>query len=96
MVKFTEDLHECEMITKIVDRADIKLFKPTMTTHNKMSTAMDISATNANGCPLDLAKLLTFGDFDFAHDVWGIRNHIDRTTGKLMDHFLPRCARGMK
>lgn len=55
--------------------------------------AMDLSATNANGCPLDLEKLLSFDKFNFWHDVGGIRRHLDRDTGKLTRCFLPRCAR---
>lgn len=53
---------------------------------------MDLAATHANGCKLDLDKLLAFDNFNFAHDVFGIREHLDRKTGKLKDFFLPRCA----
>ena len=58
-----------------------------------MDTRMDITATHLNGCPLDLEKLLTFDDFNFAHDIFGIAKHIDRTTGELTHFFLPRCAK---
>jgi hypothetical protein len=44
---------------------------------------MDISACHANGNPLDLGGLLKAGADDFEHDVFGIRRHMDRTTGKL-------------
>jgi hypothetical protein len=55
---------------------------------------MDLAATHANGCPLDFAKLLAFDDFNFGHDIRGIQGHIDRrVTGKLMNCFLPRCAK---
>jgi hypothetical protein len=43
--------------------------------------------------PLDFEKLFGFPDFDFAHDIYGIMNRVDRTTGKLTDCFLPRCAK---
>lgn len=56
------------------------------------TTMMDIIATHANGCPLRLEELLTAERFDFSHDVFGIRRHIDRQTGKLQDCFLPRYA----
>ena len=56
---------------------------------------MDVTACHANGTKLDLEKLLNFPDFDFLHDVAGIRNCIDRETGKLTKCFLPRCARGV-
>ncbi|KKK55056.1 hypothetical protein LCGC14_3078450, partial [marine sediment metagenome] len=41
---------------------------------------------------LDLARFLEGPDFDFAHDVWGIRNHLNRETGQLENCFLPRYA----
>lgn len=51
---------------------------------------MDLTATHANGCPLKLAELAGASPFDFTHDVFGIRNHIDRSTGQLRDGFCPR------
>jgi hypothetical protein len=57
----------------------------------KLTAMMDVTATHLNGCPLDLPKLLDAPDFDFCHDVGGIKRHIDRNTGQLGDCFLPRC-----
>lgn len=54
---------------------------------------MDLAATHANGMPLDLEKLLAFPDFDFSHDVFGIREHLDRSTGQLLHCFVPRSAK---
>jgi hypothetical protein len=59
---------------------------------DRLSLAMDLTATHANGCPMDFAKLLAADDFNFKHDIVGIVNHIDRRTGELTDHFFPRCA----
>jgi len=42
---------------------------------------------------LDLEGLLAARDQDFLHDVAGITRHMDRTTGKLTDCFLPRYAK---
>lgn len=39
-----------------------------------------------------IAELLPADDFNFAHDVAGIRRRINRTTGKLENYFLPRFA----
>lgn len=58
----------------------------------RRDATMDINAAHSNGCPLDFQKLLDFPDFDFFHDVDGTRTHIDRKTGKLQHHFVPRCA----
>jgi len=55
-------------------------------------TAMDITATHLNGCPLRLKDLLFAESFDFIHDIEGICRHLDRDTGKLRNHFTPRYA----
>lgn len=55
---------------------------------------MDITAAHANGCPLQLRALLAADDFNFAHDVLGIRRFIDRSTGRIpAEKFWPRFAR---
>lgn len=59
---------------------------------DKQDAMMDLDACHSNGCPLDFDKLEAFDDFNFTHDVAGIARHLDRRTGKLEDHFLPRCA----
>lgn len=57
-----------------------------------MSLEMDIGAAHANGCKLDLDKLLKADDFNLCHDVFGISRHLDRNTGELTGWFVPRCA----
>ena len=42
---------------------------------------------------LDLDRLLNAPDFDFAHDIVGIQNNINRETKVVENHFLPRYAR---
>jgi len=54
---------------------------------------MDVSAVHANGNPLRLEDLLHADDFNFAHDMSGICNCLDRNTGKLTRNFLPRFSR---
>jgi hypothetical protein len=53
---------------------------------------MDLTACHVNGCALDLAGLYAAPQMDFAHDVLGIWRHLDRSTGKLGDCFVPRYA----
>lgn len=60
--------------------------------YKQMDVIMDIDACHSNGCPLKLGELLKADDFNFAHDVFGIRQHIDRQTGKLQNCFDPRYA----
>lgn len=59
--------------------------------YDVLEARMDLTACHLNGCPLDLAKLLAADDFNLAHDMFGINRHLDRRTGKLTGHFLPRC-----
>lgn len=53
---------------------------------------MDVTAVHVSGCPLKLEELLAADDVNFAHDVFGIRRHLDRRTGKLRDGFSPRYS----
>lgn len=83
-INWSTTREESELIVRIVDRA-VSVFGG-----DRMTWHMDVTATHANGNRLDLAGLLDAGLFDFAHDLGGIRRHIDRTTGVLGDCFLPR------
>lgn len=91
MLNFNVTKKEARLISAIADRASAELFKG-CTLQTVLDTEMDITATHANGCPLKLDELLAARPFDFAHDVGGIRRHIDRNTGQLRDCFLPRFA----
>ncbi len=53
---------------------------------------MDITAANII-CPLRLQELLEADDFNFWHDISGIRYHLNRDTGELKNCFLPRFAK---
>lgn len=59
-------------------------------TPDKTSLYMDIYSVADE---LNLQKFIGFDDVDFAHDFFGIVNHMDRSNypGKLKDCFLPRC-----
>lgn len=78
-------------IDQIVDRAML-LVKKHGGDYDRVDCMMDITATHANGCRLDLAKLLNADDFNFSHDVFGIYRHINRETGRLERFFIPRFA----
>lgn len=63
-----------------------KGFEPDAT----MDIMMDLEATHSNGCPLDLGRFVEANDHNLIHDVAGIRRHLNRETGRLENHFLPR------
>lgn len=83
---------ESDIIGQIAKRASFAADKIGVN-YKYMDAIMDLTACHANGTPLRLAELLKADDGNFGHDVFGIRRHIDRETGKLGDCFLPRYAR---
>jgi hypothetical protein len=86
--KFTTE--EYAMVQVIAKRAvKMKIYR------DRLTADMDISAAHAT-CPLDLVRLLEADNFNFGHDMAGIRDHLNRETGKLERFFLPRCARPSK
>lgn len=44
-------------------------------------------------CGIDFDKLLASDDFTFVHDMSGMLHHMNRSTCKLENCFLPRCSR---
>lgn len=90
-INFSVTSLEASTIQKIVERAEI-IAADLGTTINRMSLTMDLTACHANGTPLKLDELFGADRFNFVHDVWGVMRHIDRSTGKLTDRFLPRYA----
>lgn len=90
-VCFTTSREEFDVIDKIASRA-VGLGIYSRGAGGHMDASMDITACHANGTPLKLAALLAADDFNFAHDIGGIKRHLDRSTGELRDFFLPRFS----
>jgi uncharacterized protein DUF6874 len=76
-----------ELLLKIAQRA-----ADGNTRLDTQAVLMDLTACHANGNPLRLKELLEAELLDFTHDVYGIMQHIDRSTGKLTDFFTPRFS----
>ena len=89
MISFKTTNRESNIIHKIALRAG-RLDKKG--SRNQTCVSMDVTAVHANGCYLKLEELLNADDFNFLHDILGIRDHLNRETGKLEDCFLPRSA----
>ena len=90
-ISFEVSQMEMDLIQEIVTRA-LGVAKSAGVRVSTQELMMDITATHANGCRLRLGELAGAPAFDFAHDVFGIRKHLDRETGTLRDCFLPRYA----
>ena len=88
MVRFAKfNKKEREIVTKIIDRAlDAGIY------NDALMAKMDISAVHAH-CPLRLDDLLHADQFNFFHDLHGIKRHISRKTGLLEHFFLPLFSR---
>lgn len=86
-INFTTTDEDAALIEKILDRAQAEGF---MLPQDRLTTEMDIKACHLNGTPLRLAVWLAADWFDFLHDLVGITRRMDRTTGRLTGHFLPR------
>ncbi|TAL45450.1 MAG: hypothetical protein EPN91_02230 [Salinibacterium sp.] len=91
---------DARLIAKIVLRAKAMaeaVVPPTDNIPQYDSVALTYILTSYHtspNCPqLNLERLLRADDFDFTHDVFGIKIHFDRTTNALLNNFLPRCAR---
>ena len=83
---------DARLIDKIVDRY-LKRYAWTDTLNRgcvMLEVELDITACHANGNPLNLAALLAASDDDLYHDIDGIREHLDRHTGELLNCFSPR------
>lgn len=89
-MNFTVSRQDMRLIIRVVDRAML-LNKVHGTERKRIDVQMDIIACHANGCPLRLQELLDADDVNFAHDIFGIQQHLDRQTGLLQDLFTPRC-----
>jgi hypothetical protein len=81
---------DAKLIDKVVDRIrhDVRM---NALQRQALDWHMDVLAVHAT-VGLDLQRLLDADDFDFRHDILGIYSELDRETGKLRDHFVPRFA----
>ncbi len=94
MISFDTTSNETFLIMAIIDRAGPLLLQhaPTLK-YARQEMHMDLAACHANGCELRLEELRNASDYEFMHDVLGIRKHINRNTGKLGPEFKPRFSR---
>ena len=79
------------LISKIAARA-VTMAKDAGVSYQHIDAMMDLEHAHKQ-FPIDLAALLAADAGNFGHDVFGIRRHMDRSTGKLGGCFLPRFAR---
>ena len=93
MIKWSTDKVELGIQSQIADRVMVMVKRSGGMPYKKMDILMDIDACHSNGNPLRLNDLLKADDTNFAHDVFGIRQHINRKTGQLEHCFVPRYSK---
>ena len=76
-----------ELIIAIAKRAE----EMGILAFDRMSLTMDLEATNEE-FNLRLQELLNADDSNFAHDIVGIQNNINRETKKMGNMFVPRYS----
>ena len=91
-VQFDVSRDDGKVIADIAHRAYGLSIKHKLQDTSLYGWQMDITATHRNGCQLRLRELLAADDFNFTHDVFGIRRYLNRETGELGGHFVPRYA----
>ena len=89
-LSFEVSRRDAMTIRKIVDRA-VSMAIAKGHPFDRIDMTMDITAAHASGNPLRLSDLLAADDFNFFHDVWGIRKHLNRIDGS-MPEFRPRFS----
>lgn len=90
-IKWPKDKATQEIISKIAEKA-VKMAREHEIQYDQQTAMMDISACHKNGNPLRLTDLLNADDFNFVHDIFGIRANLNRETGKLENCFVPRYS----
>jgi hypothetical protein len=90
-VSFKVNISDRDIIARLVMRAE-NFYKMQGVTIDRTSLLMDLTATHANGCSLKLQAMLNADDSNFLHDICGISQHLDRSTGQLKNCFSPRFS----
>lgn len=88
--KKMDNTKDKEVFLKIVDIAK-RAENKELLAFDRMSLIMDLESANEE-FDLRLDALLDADDFNFAHDIIGIQNNLDRKTKKMKNFFVPRYA----
>ena len=78
---------ELDLIVEIAKRAE----KKHLIAYDRISLIMDLEVAHKQ-FNLKLENLLNADNFNFAHDIIGIQNNINRQTKQIENCFLPRFS----
>lgn len=79
------------IISKIIDRGILLKIINT----NRVTAFIDLTK-GIEYFDIDVNQLYNADDFNFCHDIIGIQNNINRTTGKFENCFIPRYSNTAK
>ena len=83
-----EEIKEMELIVENAKRAE----SMNLLMFDRISLIMDLECVNQE-FNLRLSDLLNADKFNFAHDICGIQNNLNRNTKQLENLFVPRFSR---
>ncbi len=94
-IRFDSMPMDRSLIRLIVHRAtkpssSLRAALEAMGSFTRTELEMDLTAVHLNICKLRLDELLNADEFNFAHDILGIRRHLNRQTCELERCFIPR------
>lgn len=82
-----KEREQFELIMKIVERAD----EMNLMAFDRLSLSMDLETAHKE-FNLRLEEFLKADRYNFAHDIVGIQNNINRLERKMKGFFVPRFA----
>lgn len=79
-------MNELQLLTAIAERYE----QMDVFAEDRMTTVMDLEVTQKQFPEGNLEVLLNLSDGDFAHDLFGIKRHINRREMMVEGCFVPR------
>lgn len=80
---------DMQMIFEIAARAIAMYQAHGLPTPTPYDIAIDVATMHCNGNPLKLMQFMMSDNADFQRDLVGLRIHLDRRTGQLMNGWRP-------
>ena len=91
--KYKVTATERKLIERIADRYVVEFQAGSNLGVEKLDVVMDLELVHSNCYRLALEELWLANQFNFLHDVGGIRRNLNRKTGQLENCFRPRFIR---
>jgi len=87
---------ETRLIERIKDRGYEITVSLSIPTYQKRWIALDVMMVHHEICPLDLNRFADACNYEFLHDLLGIRKHLNRFRKTFKNEFEPNFTRNIK